>query len=97
MRGEHGFRGTARAIRIVELFDDRLGDGHAVERAGAATDFIEHDNIHQLSQELRLSGATEKTDWLVGAFASRDQVNLTYVGGLQELFNTTSLSFSNQV
>lgn len=60
------------------------------------TDFIEHDNIKQLSQELRLAGATDRTDWLVGAFASRDRVKMTYDGDLQDLFNTTTLTFSNQ-
>ncbi|HRD27266.1 MAG TPA: TonB-dependent receptor [Caulobacter sp.] len=60
------------------------------------TDFIEHDNITQLSQELRLAGSTDRTDWLVGAFASRDRVRMTYDGDLQDLFNTTTLTFSNQ-
>lgn len=60
------------------------------------TDFIEHDNILQLSQEVRLSGATDRSDWLVGAFASRDRVKMTYDGDLQDLFNTTTLTFSNQ-
>jgi iron complex outermembrane receptor protein len=60
------------------------------------TDFIEHDNIQQLSQELRLSGSTDRSDWLVGAFASRDRVKMTYDGDLQDLFNTTTLTYSNQ-
>lgn len=60
------------------------------------TDFIEHDNILQLSQEVRLSGATDRSDWLVGAFASRDRVKMTYDGDLRDLFNTTTLTFSNQ-
>lgn len=60
------------------------------------TDFIEHDDIDQVSQELRLAGATERSDWLVGAFISRDRVDMTYDGDLQDLFNTTTLTFSNQ-
>ena len=60
------------------------------------TDFIEHDNILQLSQEVRMSGATDRSDWLVGAFASRDRVKMTYDGDLRDLFNTTTLTFSNQ-
>lgn len=60
------------------------------------TDFIDRDRISQISQELRLSGATERSDWLVGAFASRDKVKMSYEGSLQDLFNTTSLSASNQ-
>jgi len=61
------------------------------------TDFIEHDKIAQLSQELRLSGHTGANDWLVGVFASRDTVKMTYDGNLQDLFNTTSLTFSDQI
>ncbi len=61
------------------------------------TDFIEHDDIEQASQELRLAGATERSDWLVGVFASRDVVHMTYDGDLQDLFNTTTLTFSDQV
>lgn len=61
------------------------------------TDFIEHDRISQVSQELRLSGATERSDWLVGVFASRDTVKMSYDGSLQDLFNTTTLTRSDQV
>ena len=61
------------------------------------TDFIEHDDIEQVSQEVRLAGATEKADWLVGVFGSRDEVHMTYDGDLRDLFNTTTLTFSDQV
>ncbi len=60
------------------------------------TDFIERDKIDQLSQELRLAGATERSDWLVGVFASRDRVKMTYDGSLQDLFNTKTLTFTDQ-
>lgn len=60
------------------------------------TDFIERDKISQFSQELRLSSGTENLDWIVGAFASRDTVKMTYDGNAQDLFNTTLLNFSNQ-
>ncbi|WP_374343458.1 TonB-dependent receptor [Phenylobacterium sp.] len=60
------------------------------------TDFIERDKIDQLSQELRLAGATERSDWLVGVFASRDRVEMTYDGSLQDLFNTKTLTFTDQ-
>lgn len=60
------------------------------------TDFVERDRINQVSQELRLSGAGERSDWLLGAFASRDRVEMAYDGALQDLFNTTTLTFSNQ-
>lgn len=60
------------------------------------TDFVEHDNIEQLSQELRLAGATEKADWLAGVFVSRDTVEMTYDGDLRDLFNTTTLTFTDQ-
>ena len=61
------------------------------------TDFIEHDRIDQISQELRLSGATPTNDWLVGVFASRDRVKMSYDGSLQDLFNTKTLSTADQV
>lgn len=60
------------------------------------TDFVERDKIEQVSQELRLSGATEATDWIVGVFASRDRVKMTYDGSLQDLFNTKLLTFTDQ-
>jgi iron complex outermembrane recepter protein len=60
------------------------------------TDFVERDKISQFSQELRLSGATEATDWIVGVFASRDRVRMTYDGSLQDLFNTKTLTFTDQ-
>ncbi len=60
------------------------------------TDFVERDKISQISQELRLSGATEATDWIVGVFASRDRVRMTYDGSLQDLFNTKLLTFTDQ-
>lgn len=60
------------------------------------TDFIERDKIDQLSQELRLAGATERSDWLVGVFASRDRVKMTYDGSLQDIFNTKTLTFTDQ-
>lgn len=59
-------------------------------------DFIEKDNIAQLSQELRLAGSTDRLEWLVGGFYSRDTVQVTYDGALQDLFNTTTLSTGDQ-
>jgi iron complex outermembrane receptor protein len=60
------------------------------------TDFIENDDIQQLSQEVRLSGSTEATDWIVGAFYSSDDVVGRYDGFLQDLFNTTYLTTWDQ-
>lgn len=59
-------------------------------------DFVEHDKISQISQELRLSGTTEQTDWLIGAFVSRDRVKMSYDGDLRDLFNTKLYTFSDQ-
>ncbi len=42
-----------------------------------ATLHFEHDNrIEQLSQELRLNGATARTDWIAGIFATADDVEV---------------------
>ena len=38
VRGEHG----AAAVGFVQMLGHRPGDGEAVERRGAAADFIEH-------------------------------------------------------
>lgn len=59
-------------------------------------DFIERDKIKQASQELRLSGSSERSDWQVGVFASRDRVRQSYDGSVQDLLNTTTFSFANQ-
>jgi iron complex outermembrane receptor protein len=61
------------------------------------TDFVEHDKIDQWSQEIRVSGHSGATEWLVGAFGSRDHVRMHYDGSLQDLFNTTTLTFTDQV
>lgn len=56
------------------------------------TDFVEFDEVQQFSQEVRLSGALDKTSWIVGAFYSNDDVKGRYDGSLQDLFNTTTLT-----
>jgi iron complex outermembrane receptor protein len=61
------------------------------------TDFYTDDRVKQFSQEVRLANATELVDWLVGGFYSRDRVQTSYDGDLQELFNTKTFSFSNQL
>ncbi len=60
------------------------------------TDFIESDDIQQISQELRLSGNTDRLDWLTGVFYSQDHVVGRYDGDLRDLFNTTTLSTWDQ-
>lgn len=60
------------------------------------TDFIETDDIQQVSQELRLSGDTGPASWIVGAFYSHDDVVGRYDGNLQDLFNTTLLTTWDQ-
>jgi iron complex outermembrane receptor protein len=60
------------------------------------TDFVEHDDISQFSQETRLSGENGGVTWLAGLFYSHDTVEGTYEGSHQELFNTTTLSFWDQ-
>jgi iron complex outermembrane receptor protein len=59
-------------------------------------DFIANDRVHQLSQELRLAGSTDNTEWLVGVFASRDRVKTSYDGDSRALFNTRLYTFADQ-
>lgn len=60
------------------------------------TDFIETDDIQQVSQELRLSGDAGQASWIVGAFYSHDDVVGRYDGDLRDLFNTTLLTTWDQ-
>lgn len=60
------------------------------------TDFIEYDDIQQLSQELRLAGETAKFTWVGGVFFSHDAVEGRYDGDLRDLFNTTTVSTWDQ-
>ncbi|MDP3855704.1 TonB-dependent receptor [Phenylobacterium sp.] len=60
------------------------------------TDFIQTDKIHQLSQELRLAGSTERLEWLLGGFYSTDRVKVTTPGFLEDLFNTRTMSVADQ-
>ncbi|MFT3725568.1 MAG: TonB-dependent receptor [Hyphomonadaceae bacterium] len=60
------------------------------------TDFIETDDIQQVSQELRLSGDAGPASWILGAFYSHDDVVGRYDGNLQDLFNTTLLTTWDQ-
>jgi iron complex outermembrane receptor protein len=61
------------------------------------TDFYTDDRVKQFSQEVRMANATDLVDWLVGGFYSRDRVQTSYDGDLQELFNTKSFSYANQL
>lgn len=61
------------------------------------TDFIETDDIQQVSQETRLSGDLANSgSWILGAFYSKDDVVGRYDGNLQDLFNTTLLTTWDQ-
>lgn len=60
------------------------------------TDFIQTDKIHQVSQELRLAGSTDRVEWLVGGFYSTDRVRVFNPGFFDELFNTRTLGFADQ-
>ncbi|MFZ5720890.1 MAG: TonB-dependent receptor [Pseudomonadota bacterium] len=59
-------------------------------------DFVAKDRVHQLSQELRLAGSTDKTEWLTGVFASRDRIKTSYDGDLRALLNTRLYTFADQ-
>lgn len=60
------------------------------------TDFIETDDIQQLSQEVRLAGDAGPAAWIAGVFYSTDDVVGRYDGNLQDLFNTTLLTTWDQ-
>lgn len=60
------------------------------------TDFIETDDIQQVSQEVRLSGEAGAASWIAGVFYSHDDVVGRYDGNLQDLFNTTLLTTWDQ-
>lgn len=59
-------------------------------------DFVTNDRVNQFSQELRLSGKSDRVDWLVGGFYSSDHVKTSYAGNLSALFNTTTYTSSDQ-
>jgi iron complex outermembrane recepter protein len=60
------------------------------------TDFIETDDIQQISQEVRLAGDAGPMSWIAGVFYSTDDVVGRYDGNLQDLFNTTTLTTWDQ-
>jgi iron complex outermembrane recepter protein len=97
LRIEKGIAGaTLTAITGYVDFERQWGadtDGGPFRQ----TDFVEHDKIDQWSQEVRLAGRTGQTEWLVGVFGSRDHVRMTYDGDLRDLFNTTTLTFTDQI
>lgn len=60
------------------------------------TDFVTTDDVNQASQEFRLSRETELADWQVGVFYTVDNVETTYDGSLQDIFNTSFFTFADQ-
>lgn len=61
------------------------------------TDFIQTENVNQLSQELRLAGSAEGVvDWLIGGFLSHDHVKVHTPGFHAHLFNTNTLTLADQ-
>jgi iron complex outermembrane receptor protein len=61
------------------------------------TDFLQSENVNQISQELRLAGSHENlVDWLIGGFLSHDHVKVYTPGFHQHLFNTNTLTFADQ-
>lgn len=61
------------------------------------TDFLQSENVNQISQELRLAGSeVGLVDWLVGAFVSHDHVTVYTPGFHANLFNTNTLTLADQ-
>ncbi|MGE0044763.1 MAG: TonB-dependent receptor [Hyphomonadaceae bacterium] len=60
------------------------------------TDFLQTDTIEQYSQELRLTGESERVDWVLGAFASHDEVDVFTPGFHDFLFVTQTLTEAHQ-
>ena len=76
MRGEEGFRTTVGIV--VQVFDDRPGDGDTVIGAGAASELVEED------ERTRSEGVEDAGGFLhfdhKGRFASRDIVRSSDTG-----------------
>lgn len=71
--------------------------GQDVDNSPAAiADYISRDDISQISQEFRLSGASGALNWLAGAFVSRDTVEGSIEGDNSNFFNTTTLTLWDQ-
>jgi iron complex outermembrane receptor protein len=59
-------------------------------------DFVETDAIEQFSQELRLAGGSERLEWILGGFYSRDDVETNIPGGHDDLLLTQTLVLVDQ-
>ena len=51
-------------------------------------DFFQHDDVEQVTQELRLNGTNRIVDWLAGAFYSWDSIGVNTPGNHQDLIPT---------
>ncbi|HKZ73967.1 MAG TPA: TonB-dependent receptor [Steroidobacteraceae bacterium] len=81
--------GTATLTSVSGYVDfDRTFDIDVDATPFRQVDFLESDDIRQFSQELRLAGAGDRLDWLVGAFYSEDDVLTTIPGQHQDLLAT---------
>lgn len=58
----------------------------------AILDFLNTDEVEQISQEVRFAGETDFMLWQVGVYYAKDQVRTTYFGDLPTLLNTTTFS-----
>ncbi len=59
-------------------------------------EFNQLDWVTQWTQEVRLSGQTDRVDWIVGAFYSTDDITLRTPGFLDDLFGTEVLITADQ-
>lgn len=59
-------------------------------------EFNQLDDVQQFTQELRLTGSTDRLDWILGGFYSNDNVQVRTPGFLDHLFGTQVLITADQ-
>ncbi|MFT6437587.1 MAG: iron complex outermembrane receptor protein [Candidatus Azotimanducaceae bacterium] len=88
--------GFATLTSVTGYIDfGRMYNGDVDYTSAPLLDFVTHDDVIQLSQEIRLSGENEQLSWQTGVYYSKDEVDVQYDGVLA-IFNTTSLTQTHQ-
>jgi iron complex outermembrane recepter protein len=89
--------GAATLTSVSGYVDfDRTFDIDVDATPARELDFLETDAIQQYSQELRLAARGERLGWIVGAFYSKDEVDVSIPGGHEDLFFTRTLVTADQ-
>lgn len=85
--------GFAQLASITGYIDFDRSYGSDVDASPARIlDSYNSDGVQQFSQELRLSGDSERLFWQGGVFYASDKIETTYDGNYQDLLNTTTES-----